>query len=936
MKNNTQMIRLIILLIVLFVMLPLSGSAQFYFGQNKVQYSKFDWHEVETEHFRIFFYDDEEELSQIAARIAEDGYDDLKVKFKHEIYKKTPLIIYSSPNHFTQTNVIPSILPESVAGFTEFMKGRVVVPYNGSYSDFAHVIRHELVHVFTYDKLRKVLSYQRLANMTPPPLWFIEGIAEFWSTEWDSEADMVVKDMVLSGRLFSIPNMYQISGTFFMYKLGQSICQFIDEEYGSDKIVLMFENWWKCKSFSEVVKLTLGVSLKELSKKWEYSLKKKYFPEMADMDLTKQEARQLTKDGYALNGVPISIANGKKAGDWIVFKANKRGYTGIYMMPPSGERSKLHTLIKGERSAQFESLHLLKSGIDARDDGRVLFASRSKENDVLYIYDINKNKVTNKYQFSDMSAISSPRFSPNGNYAVFNGTSFEGISDIYLLNLLTSDIKRLTDDIYYDSSPIFSENGKNIIFASDRCPDGDDHALNIYRVSIEGGVPEALTFGNWRDLPSEADKNGIYFSSDREGSFNIYRLNGNGSLSKMTSLLTGVYDPRLSPNKESIVFTGYQDFGYHIYNIELSESEITTIEKPPLGKLFWKPSKISKKYTKAKVRYNTDYSFDIAQSAFSYDPVYGSLGGLQAAISDMLGDQAIYLLLANTAESNDEILTSFNFAATYINRKNRINWGLGIYHFYGEYFNDYDGNFDERQLGGLLYLNYPISRFNRFETTTYLRYSDRDKWMFQFRRKAALLTDYFSFISDNTIWDISGPIEGHRYNFTAGITVRLDETQHYNGIGLADIRQYFRLGKYSAFAMRYFMYSSNGREPQRIYFGGSWSFRGHEWRDFYTRNIVFLSNELRFPLVDNLIVNFPIGAIGFSAIRGALFFDVGYLNDNKFRQIKQKSLVQIIVLLLNNSLEIPPKEEIKFCSRTKCFEIIGCPAEIKSEHNHSS
>ncbi|MFH2035894.1 MAG: hypothetical protein ABIJ45_05770, partial [Candidatus Zixiibacteriota bacterium] len=93
----------IALFILVFILLPSIVSAQFYFGKNKVQYSKFDWHEVETEHFRIFFYAEEEELSQMAARIAEDGYDDLKLKFKHEVYKKIPLIIYSSPNHFTQT-----------------------------------------------------------------------------------------------------------------------------------------------------------------------------------------------------------------------------------------------------------------------------------------------------------------------------------------------------------------------------------------------------------------------------------------------------------------------------------------------------------------------------------------------------------------------------------------------------------------------------------------------------------------------------------------------------------------------------------------------------------------------------------------------------------------------------------------------------------------
>ncbi|MEW5994013.1 MAG: hypothetical protein AB1744_06420, partial [Candidatus Zixiibacteriota bacterium] len=127
-----------------------SCFAQFYFGKNKVQYTRFNWQVMTTEHFRIFFYEDETLLAEIAAGLAEDAYRELAARFNHEIPEKTPVIIYSSPNYFAQTNVVPGLLPESVAGFTEFMKGRVVVPFHGSYYDFHHVIKHELVHVFTF------------------------------------------------------------------------------------------------------------------------------------------------------------------------------------------------------------------------------------------------------------------------------------------------------------------------------------------------------------------------------------------------------------------------------------------------------------------------------------------------------------------------------------------------------------------------------------------------------------------------------------------------------------------------------------------------------------------------------------------------------------------------------------------------------------------
>jgi hemolysin activation/secretion protein len=90
-----------------------------------------------------------------------------------------------------------------------------------------------------------------------------------------------------------------------------------------------------------------------------------------------------------------------------------------------------------------------------------------------------------------------------------------------------------------------------------------------------------------------------------------------------------------------------------------------------------------------------------------------------------------------------------------------------------------------------------------------------------------------------------------------------------------DFRKYLRLGKFSCYAFRFMGFSSSGKEPQRLYLGGSWTLRGYSRRAFYGRNLVLVNNELRFPLIDNLLIGFPFGRIGFQAIRGALFFDAG-------------------------------------------------------------
>jgi len=154
------------------------STAQYYaFGKNKVQYESFQWLTLKGEHVEVFYYPEEEPIARIALVLAEESYKDLAAKFQHEVPKTVPMIVYSTHHHFEQTNVSPGFLPEGVQGFTEFLKGRVVLPYTGSYAEFHHVIHHEMVHVFQFSIMDEVYKAHRRASYVVPPLWFSEGLA---------------------------------------------------------------------------------------------------------------------------------------------------------------------------------------------------------------------------------------------------------------------------------------------------------------------------------------------------------------------------------------------------------------------------------------------------------------------------------------------------------------------------------------------------------------------------------------------------------------------------------------------------------------------------------------------------------------------------------------------------------------------------------------
>src|SRR6266480_8055184 len=188
-------------------------AAQYgYFGQNKIQYRRFDWRVLRGEHVDLYYYPEEEELGRVALAYAEESYAVLQRRFNHHVAHRVPLIIYASHTDFEQTNVLPFVPPEGLLGVTEFLKQRVALPFTGSYFDFRHTLRHELVHVFQLSLTNQAFARYPRVRHVDPPLWWTEGLAEYFSAGEDSRDEMILRDLTLSGRLPALGDLAYAAG----------------------------------------------------------------------------------------------------------------------------------------------------------------------------------------------------------------------------------------------------------------------------------------------------------------------------------------------------------------------------------------------------------------------------------------------------------------------------------------------------------------------------------------------------------------------------------------------------------------------------------------------------------------------------------------------------------------------------------------------------
>ena len=264
-----------------------------YFGKNKVQDKNFEWQYLQSEHFDIYFNKGGKNVATFTAQVAEDSYQQLRKDFRYDLVDRIKIIVYNSHNDFGQTNVDLNPPEESVGGFTEFFKNRVVIPYEGEWEKFRHVIHHELTHAVMLQMVYGAGAQSIITGMTQfqMPLWFIEGLAEYESRGWDIESDMFMRDATVSGYLPPIDYLY----AFLAYKGGQSVLEYIADRYGNEKIGELIGKVKLSKSLNRGLKQSIGIDTEELTKRWQLYLKRKYWPDIADRKEPNEIAKALTE-----------------------------------------------------------------------------------------------------------------------------------------------------------------------------------------------------------------------------------------------------------------------------------------------------------------------------------------------------------------------------------------------------------------------------------------------------------------------------------------------------------------------------------------------------------------------------------------------------------------------------------------------------------------
>ncbi|MBU2446753.1 MAG: DPP IV N-terminal domain-containing protein [Bacteroidetes bacterium] len=577
---------------ILFLILLIFSTNSFaQFGRNKVQYKKFNYSFIQSEHFDVYFTQGGERLASFAAVVAESALVSIQKSFRFNINSRISFIIYNSHNDFQQTNVISEYMEEGIGGVTELFKNRIVVPFEGSYSQFRHVIHHELVHgvvndMFYGGSLQSVISNNITLAL---PLWFNEGLAEYESLGWDSNTDMFMRDVSINENL---PPIKYLSG-YFAYRGGQAVWWYIAKKYGKEKVGEILNKIRGTGNFENGFKAALGFSVEELSEKWMKEQKVNYWPDIAIREEPADFAKKLTdhmKDGGFYNTSPAISPQG----DRIAFISNRDDYFDVFLMSVADGKI-ITKIVKGNTTSNFEELHILTPGLTWSPDGKkIAIASKAGAFDAIFVIDIESEDMERLDVRLD--GIFSVDWSPDGKQIAFVGL-YNHQSDIYIYNLESKQTTNLTNDIFSDSEPAFSADGSAVYFSSDRgintgkdtreyfldMVNHDFYQEDIYRVDLNSKEIfriTDLTMSDEQFVVPTRNGMGLLFISDINGINNIYykdisnirfdesysiMINSAEDIKPLTNSLNGLYQISLSSDGKKLAFSSMHKSAYNIF-----------------------------------------------------------------------------------------------------------------------------------------------------------------------------------------------------------------------------------------------------------------------------------------------------------------------------------------------------------------------------------
>ncbi|MDZ7719015.1 MAG: hypothetical protein U5K72_09390 [Balneolaceae bacterium] len=596
--------------ILLMMLCPTVSMAQVSPSTVNFPHNHLPWYTLEGEYFLIHYQEGSEKTAGEASIIANEIYRPITELYDYEPDRKVSIILRDREDY---ANGAAYFFDDKI----EIWIPPLDTPLRGTHQWLRNVITHEFTHIvqmgasmkrsptiqsiyfqwLSYEDVRRpdVLYGSPKGIITHPfstvsiPAWFSEGTAQFMRNNiyfdyWDTHRDMILRMNILNEKALSFEEMGDFSSKNslereMVYNQGFDFTRYLTEHFGEDVIAdLSEESANGSSNFSRVLESVTGKNGEDLYDSWIEDRKQKYTRQV--QGLAENEINSVIDKGF-FNFYPQYDKQGKTFG----YLTNRdRDYATTFLILETPDSTFVVNELKTPESKTGKSdsyqhssfsditIDYIGNRFSFSPDGKKVTYSKADRNrygeeyNDIFIFDIEtfeEKKITTDARTQD------PAWHPSKE--VIAAVELQnGTQNLVLIDTQSKEKTRLTnysngETIY---TPVWSTDGQNIFFAS-----ADIDKRNIYRFNIESKQVYAVfeeKMIDFRDPWVDQNNEFLYFSSDQDGIFNIYRSELDGQfVQKITDLKGGAFMPFATG--DSLFFSEYKADGYKISAMKLPE-----------------------------------------------------------------------------------------------------------------------------------------------------------------------------------------------------------------------------------------------------------------------------------------------------------------------------------------------------------------------------
>lgn len=254
------------------------------------------------------------------------------------------------------------------------------------------------------------------------------------------------------------------------------------------------------------------------------------YKEIYIIDYDGYNLKQLTND-KSINIYPRVSPDGKK----IIYTTYKYRNPDLYIMDIEGKNKQALSIFQGLN---------VTANWSPDQENIIITLTKAKHSPNMYIMNIN-TKILKRITYGNTFDVAG-YFSPNGREIVFISNRI-GIPQMYIANVDGSSIRRLPTE-RYSSSPVWSAKGDKIVFTMQSA----NGVFDIYLYDISKNEYYRLTQdGSSNENPYfSVDGRFIVFSSNRSGRWELYTMFLDGSNQRRVANIKGnSYTPCWTPRR---------------------------------------------------------------------------------------------------------------------------------------------------------------------------------------------------------------------------------------------------------------------------------------------------------------------------------------------------------------------------------------------------